>query len=131
MSKFLPFVVDLNDHYYQNDKSFHIVGDRVYGPGAFLNSKPSNYCFRNNLPELIGGTRELRKVFFDKTPVKQISEKEEERFKNLVEKISESKKHNPTNNITTFENDIDQLVYHFYNLTEEETRTVEDASAKI
>jgi len=47
-----------------------------------MNLKIFRYCFRDNFPELLGGTRELRKVFFDKIPVKQITAEEEEPFKN-------------------------------------------------
>ena len=36
------------------------------------------FCFRESFPELQGGTREMSKIFFDKIPVKQISNKEEE-----------------------------------------------------
>ena len=68
MTKFLPFVLDFDDKYYHNDKSFHLVAERIYWLGAFLNSKLFRYCFQGNFPELLGGTRELRKVFFEKIP---------------------------------------------------------------
>ena len=42
------------------------------------------YCFRDVFPELQGGTRELRKIFFDTIPVKQISNE----FNNELKVIS-------------------------------------------
>lgn len=125
MTKFLPFVIDLEGTYYHNDKSFHLITDKIYWLVAFLNSKLFDYCFRDNFPELLGGTRELRKVFFDKIPIKQICELTEQPFKDLVLKILELKKQNPNSDTSALESQIDQLVYELYGLTEEEIRIVE------
>ena len=126
MTKFLPFVIDLENNYYHNDKSFHLVGDRIYWLGAFLNSTLFKYCFSDNFPELLGGTRELRKVFFDKIPVKQISAEEEKPFKELVSQIIEIKKQSPPADTTALETQIDEMVYQLYGLTEEEIAIVEN-----
>jgi hypothetical protein len=126
MTKFLPFVIDLDGEFYHNDKSFHLVSDRIHWLGAFFNSKLFDYCFRDNFPELLGGTRELRKVFFDKIPVKQISESSEQPFKDLVLKILELKKQNPTVDTSELESQIDQLVYQLYDLTAEEIEIIEN-----
>jgi hypothetical protein len=126
MTKFLPFVIDLENNYYHNDKSFHLVGDRIFWLGAFLNSTLFKYCFSDNFPELLGGTRELRKVFFDKIAVKQISSEVEKPFMELVTEIIEIKKQNPSADTTPLENQIDQMVYQLYGLTEEEIAIVED-----
>ncbi len=126
MTKFLPFVLDLENNYYHNDKSFHLVSERIFWLGAFLNSQLFKYCFQNNFPELLGGTRELRKVFFDKIPVKQVSENEEQPFKKLVNQILSTKKQTPTADTTDLETQIDQLVYQLYGLTEEEIKIIEN-----
>ncbi|MGB4413422.1 MAG: Eco57I restriction-modification methylase domain-containing protein [Paludibacter sp.] len=125
MTKFLPFVIDINEHYYHNDKTFHIVTNRIYWLGAFLNSTLFKYCFKDNFAELMGGTRELRKVFFEPIPVMQITEEQEKPFEKLVNEILYSKKSNPSTDTTTLEAEIDQLVYELYGLTEEEIRIVE------
>jgi adenine-specific DNA-methyltransferase len=125
MTKFLPFVLDLDDHYYHNDKSFHLISKQIFWLGAFLNSQLFKYCFKDNFAELLGGTRELRKVFFDKIPVKQITEEQEKPFKELVTKILEMKKSNPQTDTTELEREIDQLVYELYGLTETEIKLVE------
>jgi adenine-specific DNA-methyltransferase len=125
MTKFLPFVLDFDNHFYHNDKSFHLVAERIYWLGAFLNSRLFKYCFQDNFPELLGGTRELRKVFFDKIPIKQISSEEEIPFKNLVDKILTAKKQSPMADTSALESEIDRLVYELYGLSEEEIRIVE------
>ncbi len=130
MTKFLPFVIDMSDNYYHNDKSFHLVSERIYWLGGFLNSKLFKYCFQDNFPELLGGTRELRKVFFDKIPVKQISELQEKPFKVLVNLILKIKKLNPSSDTTDLESQIDQLVYKLYDLTEEEISIIENGTNK-
>ena len=127
MTKFLPFVIDLEGLYYHNDKSFHIVADRIYWLGAFLNSRLFSYCFRDNFPELLGGTRELRKVFFDKIPVKQLTAEEEKPFEELVTQILNLKHHNYLADTHSFEKQIDQMVYKLYHLTDEEIAIVEKA----
>ena len=126
MTKFLPFVIDLEGEFYHNDKSFHLISDRIYCLGSFFNSKLFDYCFRDNFPELLGGTRELRKVFFDKIPVKQISDEAEQPFKDLVLRILELKKQNPSADTSDLEAEIDQLIYQLYGLTEEEIAIIEN-----
>jgi len=126
MTKYLPFALDLNDNFYHNDKSFHIISDRIYWLGAFLNSSLFKYCFRDNFAELLGGTRELRKVFFEPIPVKQISVQEELPFKELIEKILKLKKQNQEADISEIEEEINQSVYELYGLTEEEIKIVEE-----
>jgi hypothetical protein len=123
MTKYLPFVLDFDNNYYHNDKSFHLITDRIYWLVSFLNSKLFDYCFRNNFPELLGGTRELRKVFFDKIPVLQITQEEEIPFKEIVNKILTLKKNGQ--DTALLEAKIDQMIYQLYGLSEEEIKSVE------
>ena len=69
MTRFLPLYYD-EKSFFQNDKSFMITGERVAFLTAFLNSSLFKKCFIDNFPELQGGTRELRKIFFYCCPVK-------------------------------------------------------------
>jgi len=125
MTKYLPFVIDFESHFYHNDKSFQILSDRIYWLGAFLNSTLFKYCFKDNFAELMGGTRELRKVFFEPIPVMQITEEQEKPFEKLVQEILDLKKSNSSTDTTSLESEIDQLVYQLYGLTEEEIKIVE------
>ncbi|MGY6530395.1 MAG: class I SAM-dependent DNA methyltransferase [Cyanobacterium sp.] len=125
MTKYFPFFLDIHDNYYHNDKSFHIITNQIFWLISFLNSKLFYYCFRDNFSELLGGTRELRKVFMEQIPVQQITEKEEKPFKKLVTKIMEMKKKDKEADTKELEEKIDQLVYKLYGLTEEEIKIVE------
>lgn len=102
MTKYLPFVYDENDHYYSNDKSFILTGKHLKYLTCFLNSKLFKYCFSDNFPELQGGTKELRKVFFEKIPVKQIKTDEEVPFSKIVDYLVTLKKLNSNNEMDQF-----------------------------
>ena len=86
MTKFIPFYYD-EKGFYQNDKSFMITGNHLAYLTAFLNSSLFKFCFLDNFPELQGGTRELRKIFFDKIPVLNVSDDVNDEFKVLVNEI--------------------------------------------
>ncbi len=128
LTKFLNFYLDKDGEFYTNNKCFIFTANKnIYWLNAFFNSSLWRYCFRDNFPELLGGTRELRKVFFDKIPVKQISTEQEKPFKELVTKILNLKRKNPQADISDYERQIDKLVYELYKLTEEEIKIIESA----
>ncbi len=131
MTKYLPFVYDENEHYYHNDKSFHIVGEGLKWLVAFLNSTLFKFTFSDDFPELQGGTREVRKIFFEKVPVKNITLKEQKPIELLVNQILAAKKTNPQADTSTFEQQIDNLVYKLYELTYEDVLVIEPNFAEI
>ena len=112
MTKYLPFYYD-EKGFFQNDKSFMITGKHVSFLTAFLNSSLFKSCYKNNFPELLGGTRELRKIFFDKIPVIQVSDDIDKKFKEAVEDIQSEYKRSKA--IT-----IDTMIFDLYNLSQEE-----------
>lgn len=119
MTKYLPFVYDEGDNFYSNDKSFILSGKNLKYLTCFFNSKLFKYCFSDNFPELQGGTRELRKVFFDKIPVKQITDEQEIPFAKMVDYLVALKKENsqePTDQFMFiyFEQIANALVYELY-----------------
>lgn len=119
MTKYMPFVYDENDHYYSNDKSFILTGSHLKYLTCFFNSKLFKYCFSDNFPELQGGTRELRKVFFDKIPVKPIQPEHEPAFNKLTDYLVALKKEKTTDNTDKFiaiyfEQIANALVYEHY-----------------
>ena len=93
MTKYLPFVYD-NNGFLTNQKCFIITGENVEFLTAFFNSSIFKYCFRDNFPELQGGTRELSKIFIDKISVIEISEETNLQFKKIIDKIQQMKKNN-------------------------------------
>lgn len=112
MTKYIPFYYDTRG-FYQNDKSFMITGRHIAFLTAFLNSSIFKFCFLNNFPELQGGTRELRKVFFDKIPIIQIDDKLNEQFASLISDMQ----NNPT---VEKAKSIDELLFDVYGLTDAE-----------
>ncbi len=123
MTKYLPFVYDETEHFYSNDKSFILVGNHLKYLTCFFNSKLFKYCFSDYFPELQGGTRELRKVFFDKIPVKPITDEEEVPFAKMVDYLVALKKENSTDGndrfmFIYFEQIANALVCEWYFKTE-------------
>ncbi|MDO5524278.1 MAG: hypothetical protein Q4G48_09580 [Bacteroidia bacterium] len=121
MTKFMPFYYD-EKAFFQNDKSFMITGTHIAFLTAFFNSSLFKFCFRDNFPELQGGTRELRKIFFDKIPVIQVSNETDAVFRY---KISEMQ-NNLTNEFDTsqLELEIDNMIFDLYDLTEDEKEII-------
>ncbi len=94
MTKYLPFFYDETTHFYTNDKGFIITsdGDLLAYLTAFLNSSLFRCCFRDNFPELMGNTYEVRKIFVDEIPVKKPDNHQAELFDRLVSMIQAAKK---------------------------------------
>ena len=116
MTKYIPFYYD-EKGFYQNDKSFMITGNFVAYLTAFLNSSLFKFCFLNNFPELQGGTRELRKIFFDKIPVLQVTKEINDSFISKINDIQEKY-------TTQKAMEIDAMLFELYRLTEEERKTI-------
>lgn len=121
MTKFLPFVYD-NLGFMTNQKCFIITGEKIEFLTAFLNSSLFKYCFRDNFPELQGGTRELSKIFFDKIPVLQVNDKINNEFEILILQIQSLKIQNKST--IDLEKQIDQKIFDLYGLSEEEQRWI-------
>ena len=116
MTKFLPFYYD-EKGFYQNDKSFMITGERIAFLTAFLNSSLFKKCFIDNFPELQGGTRELRKIFFDKIPVIQVDQDVNEEFRAILGQMQTQWDKNIAIRI-------DQKIFDLYGLTKEERKVI-------
>lgn len=116
MTKYLPFYYD-EKSFYQNDKSFMITGKHLSFLTAFLNSSLFKFCFIDNFPELLGGTRELRKIFFDKIPIKEVSDEVDAEFRNLVLDIQADYSDEKAKAI-------DQKIFDLYGLTKEEREAI-------
>ena len=117
MTKFLPFYYD-ELGFYQNDKSFMITGECIAFLTAFLNSSLFKYCYIDNFPELRGGTRELRKIFFDRIPVIQVSSDINDEFKLLLRQM-QSVPHNDEISAV-----IEKRISEIYDLTPTEIEAV-------
>ena len=116
MTKFIPFYYDTKG-FYQNDKSFMITGPHIAYLTAFLNSSLFKFCFLDNFPELQGGTRELRKIFFDKIPVLKVSDDIDVHFAALIEQLQIDYSENNAK-------EVDQAIFDLYGLSREECETI-------
>jgi hypothetical protein len=114
MTKYMPFVYD-GEGFVTNQKCFIITGENIAYLTLFFNSSLFKYCFRDSFPELLGGTRELSKVFFDKIPVKKVEDSEYIRslLKNIQSGFTKEKAKN-----------IDNYLFDLYGLTEEERNII-------
>ena len=116
MTKYLPFVYD-SQSYVTNQKCFIITGKYVAYLTAFFNSSLFKYCFRNCFPELQGGTRELSKIFFEEIAVQDVSEHQDELFREAVEDIQREYSREKALMIDT-------MLFELYELTPQERETI-------
>ena len=112
MTKYLPFVFD-DKNFFVNQKCFIITGQYIGFLTAFFNSSLFKYCFRDNFPELQGGTRELSKIFFETIPVIAIDAKIEINFLNAVKDIQNNYTHSKAFSL-------DEMIFKLYKLSREE-----------
>lgn len=89
MTKYLPFYLD-QKRQFTNQKCFIMTGELVGYLTAFFNSQLFKFTFREKFPVLLGGTRELSKIFFDKLRIPKIVATEEESFHELVTSMQKS-----------------------------------------
>lgn len=121
MTKYLPFVYD-DKGFLTNQKCFIITGKNVEFLTAFFNSSLFKYCFRDNFPELQGGTRELSKIFFDKIPVIQIENNINSEFKSIVLNLQNLiAKGKPIKEVVI---KIDEMIFDLYSLTKDERKII-------
>ncbi len=117
MTAFLPFLYD-RKKFFSNDKSFIITGESLKYLVSFLNSTLFKFVFKESFPELLGGTRELRKVFFERVTVLKTSKSQQQPFIKRVEQILALKQRGE--DTRELENEIDAMVFDLYQLTEQE-----------
>ncbi len=73
------------------------------------------------------GTNRWKKYKIELLPIKIASQAQEREIEILVDQILTIKKLNSLADTTDLENQIDQLVYQLYDLTEEEINIIEDS----
>jgi len=126
-SKF-PFCYD-DSGVATNQKCFIMTGDGdtqfLKALTAILNSKLAKLWIWYTCPELIGGTRELSKVYFEKFPVCPIPSERQQTLAAYVDRIIAEKRADAQADTSSLEAELDKLVYQLYGLTEEEYGFVE------
>lgn len=117
ITKYLPFYYDTKDHFYINNKAFIITSETVNLSAltAQFNSSLFRFCFKDNFPDLLGNSYELRKIFFDKIPLKHPSSVQTHVLEVLVGWVQEGKRADAPTFITAFvESVIDACVLEMY-----------------
>ena len=91
---------------------------------AILNSK-LYYLWLYHRGKRKGESLELYQQPLSEIPIKKITEDEQKPFIKLADRILAAKRANPQADTSNWEDEIDQLVYQLYGLTEEEINIVE------
>jgi hypothetical protein len=116
-TKEISFYLD-TENYYFNDKAFMIVGCHLGYLTAFFNSALFRYCFFEMFPPIQGGNRELRKVIFERIPVKDVTDEEDAEYERRVMEIQQMKRNGlPTEEK---EHDLDLMILAHYGITDTE-----------
>jgi adenine-specific DNA-methyltransferase len=121
ITKFINFHIDYTG-FITNNKCFIVTGKNIEFLTAFLNSSLFKFCFKENFPELLGGSRELRKIFFEKIPIIKVNDETNESFNDLILKIQSLKILGV--NTTEYEIKIDDLIFNLYGLSAEEKKII-------
>lgn len=120
------FAID-NAGYYTEATTFLMTGEKLEFLLAILNSKVSEWYF-NLIGTTTGmGTNRWKKYKIELLPIKEPSESQEKELDNLVNEILSIKEQDPSADTNALENQIDQLVYQLYDLTEEEIAIIENS----
>jgi adenine-specific DNA-methyltransferase len=116
-----------DDGYYAEATTFLMTGEKLKFLLAILNSKVSEWYF-NLIGTTTGmGTNRWKKYKIELLPIKVPAGSQEQKIENLVNEILSTKKQYPSADTSDLENQIDQLVYQLYNLTEDEIKIIENA----
>ena len=86
MTKFMPFLLDKKS-FITNQKCFIMTGKKLAYLTAFFNSNIFKICYRDNFPELQGGTRELSKIFFEQVKIPDVEDIIDIDFDTLVDDV--------------------------------------------
>lgn len=94
ITKWLGFYLDQNDNYFPNNKAFIInsTGDSLDYLVAFFNSTVFRCSYIDEFPTQGEDRRELRKIFFDKIPVKKPTAEQAALFEKLVPMVQSTKR---------------------------------------
>ncbi|MCZ7558501.1 MAG: Eco57I restriction-modification methylase domain-containing protein [Bacteroidia bacterium] len=116
ITKWLGFYFDRENHYFPNNKAFIINsrGDSLEYLTAFFNSTLFRCSFMDEFPTQGEDRRELRKIFFDKIPVKKPTSEEVNLFERLVPLIQSAKAHGQAVAAAFLEDLIDACVMECY-----------------
>ncbi len=134
--QFPYFCLD-REGFYQEATNFIMTGTNLSLLIAILNSKAGVYFFTSWFagPQFDSKGFRYKKVYLENfliPPITTTNQSLVDLIESLVDQILAAKKNNFKANTTKLEAQIDQMVYKFYGLTEEEIKMVEvETSARV
>lgn len=116
ITKWMGFYYDATQGFTPNNKGFIVNTDTESLPYlvGFCNSSLFRCCFKDNFPEVMGHTYEMRKIFVELLPIKKPSAKEASLFEKIVPLIQLAKKHEEAAQGSFLEDLIDACVMECY-----------------
>ena len=111
----LGFYLD-TEGYYINAKAYMIVGKHLGYLTAFFNSALFKYCFTDDFPIVQGDGRELRKVNFERIPVKDVTDAEDAEYERRVMEIQQMKREGQQTEEK--EHELDLMILAHYGITD-------------
>jgi len=113
------------DGLYADVTLFIMTGSNLRYLLAILNSKVSEWYFNQISTSSGMGTNRWKKYKIEILPIKKTSSENQKTLEKLVERILAAKRANPQADTSKLEEEIDQMVYRLYRLTEDEVKIVE------
>ena len=113
----LGFFLD-TDGFYINAKAYMIVGRHLGYLTAFFNSALFRYCFTDDFPVVQGDGRELRKVNFERIPIKDVTDEEDAEYECKVMEIQQMKREGLSTDEK--ERELDLMILAHYGITDPE-----------
>ncbi len=117
--------------------AFFLVGESLKYLLAFLNSKLCLFYFSLICNSSGMATTQWKKFALEKVPIKELSDKEQKPFVEIVDKIlavtkteDYSKNLDKKKEVGDYEKQIDKMVYGLYNLTKPEIEIIENSTKK-
>ena len=117
-----------------DDRGIYLNAPAVFLPSndkallAILNSKVVWHFLKSVCVIRSGGYIEVKPQYFEQIPIPNIDSTIKNTLTELVGKAIKERSNNQQADISEIENQIDQLVYKLYGLTEEEIKIIENAS---
>jgi hypothetical protein len=115
-----------DESFYCDKTTFIATGEQIKYLLGVLNSSLGRYLIKEYVTKLDTGGYMMQKVFLEVIPIKVPSSDELVNIEALVQCVIDIKKADIIADTTDLENQIDQLVYQLYELTEEEIEIIEN-----
>ncbi len=106
---------------------FMITGNNLKILVGLLSSRLMTFAYKRYCSGTVLGAKgyQYNKHALEKLPIAKILASQQQSFIALVDQILDAKQTDPDSNVSALENEIDNLVYELYNLTEDEIAIVE------